>query len=624
MKDNQGGHQGKIEDFLAELELKHLQNPSEASHLNPAFSARLDEFAKSIFEDPTLTKNFTTELRYGMGSALGVKLVEMLWDDLSPALGDSKPAEPNPELQLCLPEEHLARIEQNWNTTAVNFTKESGVLLPAIDFQAGEESALFLRALELGTFSEDLTVEEIHQDLLEILKKNAWRFLTFEQASDRLRALWAQKPKLFRATQEERIPLRTFVFVFRHLLRAGVPIVDLDLIVDSLLLNIGLDDLGIVADNVLAETEELICGKQEPEPRKRSAQELSIADEMSLELGKELAPYIKPDQPKNLVVTINKSRRMMAKNQGWVLPTVTLRVNESLGEREFRVLIRGVEVVKDEVVPGRIFVTGPLKELSGLEGQDYTDPVYGVAAKWADESHQSQADKAGLLTTDLVTFLSMMVLEAAFRNAHKLFTFEAFDEMLVAVKKSNFGIVRHFEEGSELRMVAKRVFYNLLKERVSIRDKMSILECVVNHRFETRNPVCLTELVRYELRESLCEEYLEDEAKLKVVRLDEEFEDYLLKSVTTTADSSYLTFGRKETERLLDLFELTDKELAELGQRAVFLTTPALRPILRYFLERRMSKVVILSESEIPDGVELVVLGELENPDPDQSRARMW
>ena len=88
MKENQG----KIEDFLAELELKHLQGSHGSSQLNPGFSSRLDEFAKSIFDDATLTKNFTTELRYGMGSALGCKLVEMLWDDLSPSLGDSTPA----------------------------------------------------------------------------------------------------------------------------------------------------------------------------------------------------------------------------------------------------------------------------------------------------------------------------------------------------------------------------------------------------------------------------------------------------------------------------------------------------------------------------------------------------
>ena len=67
MKENQG----KIEDFLAELELKHLQGSHGSSQLNPGFSSRLDEFAKSIFDDATLTKNFTTELRYGMGSAGG-------------------------------------------------------------------------------------------------------------------------------------------------------------------------------------------------------------------------------------------------------------------------------------------------------------------------------------------------------------------------------------------------------------------------------------------------------------------------------------------------------------------------------------------------------------------------
>jgi flagellar biosynthesis protein FlhA len=247
------------------------------------------------------------------------------------------------------------------------------------------------------------------------------------------------------------------------------------------------------------------------------------------------------DQSDNLVVFINKTRRLMAKNQGWVMPSVALRVSDNLDQHEYRILVRGVEFSRDECLPNHLFVTGPPKEMAKLKGEEHKNQVYGVHGKWIDESVRAQADRNGLMTTDVLTFLSMMVLEAAFSNAYRLFTFEAFDEMLVALKKSNFGVVRHFKEDSELRCVAKRVFYNLLKERVPITDKTTILETIVHHRFDVSSPYYLTEIVRDELKVTLCRDYLDDDSRLSVIRLHEDFERQLEESITRTADGAYLT-----------------------------------------------------------------------------------
>jgi flagellar biosynthesis component FlhA len=618
MKDNQG----KIDDFLAELELKHMQGSEGASHLNPAFSSRLDAFAKSIFEDSTLTKNFTTELRYGMGSALGCKLVEMLWDDLSPSLGDTPPSDPKPELRVYLPEQLLAQIKQNWNKTAVNFTRESGVLLPAVEFHECEESVVYFRALELGTLPEEPHVDP-GKALLGILKENAWRFLTFDQVSDRLRELWSQKPKLYRASREERVPLRTYVFVLRHLLKGGVPIVDLDIIVDSLFLNLGLDDLSVIADNVIAETEELICGKQEPVPRKRSAQELSIAEEVSLELGHRLAPYIDTDHSPNLVVTINRGRRLMAREHGWVMPTVNLRVNKELEGGAFRLSVRGVEVFSCDLDPRLLFVSGSRASLSEIEGPVFNEPAYGVA-KWIDESLREQAEQAGLVVVDMLTFMTVLVTESVLSHSHRLFTSEAFDEMLDALNSSNPALMRHFREESALRSVAKKVFYNLLKERVPIVDKNTILESIVHFRFETKSPFYLTELIRYELRGILCKQLFMKGSRLEAIQLEESFEQYLEEKSTTTVDRAFLTFGKKETRQLLELFENALKEIGEQRNFVAIVTTPALRPMLRYFLERRIPRVVVLSEIEIEEHVEIDFKMTLKYSPPDQSVQRIW
>ena len=609
MKENQG----KIEDFLAELELKHLQGSQGSSQLNPGFSSRLDEFAKSIFEDATLTKNFTTELRYGMGSALGCKLVEMLWDDLSPSLGDSTPPEPAPEITICLAPAQLQTVRGNWKKTAVAFTRHSGVLLPGVIFEESEEPAVYFRALELGEFSSVLSPDDATEMILELLKEHAWRFLTFDQVGDKLRRLWNEKPKLYQASKEERVPIRTYVFVLRHLLKAGVPIKDMDLIVESLFLNLGLDDLTVIAENVLDETEELICGKKEPEPKKLTSHELSIVDEVTVELGHELAPLMNTAEPKNLVASINKSRRLTAREFGWVMPTVSIRVNYDLSGQEYRVLVRGGQVFVGQIHPDEYFVTGSLKDLAKIKGRQFVDPVYGVPSKWVHRSQAEKCEKRGLIVIDPLTFIGAVVTESTLSQAYRLFTFESFDEMLDSLAVGNEALVKVYRESTELCSMAKRVIYNLLRERVPIVDKNTVLETVLQD-FERPgvDSFRLTERVRHEIAGTIVKEFLVEDSKLEAICLSEEFEEYLERSLRTTPDRSYLTFGKKETERLLQLFEEAVRQTRFEGNRALIVTTSTLRPVLRYFLQRRLPRVSVFSVREIPEGIQLVATKEVD------------
>ncbi|MFA5503875.1 MAG: FHIPEP family type III secretion protein [Vulcanimicrobiota bacterium] len=596
MKDNQG----KIEDFLAELELKHLQGGKGSSQLSPGFSSRLDEFAKSIFEDSQLTQNFTTELRYGLGSALGCKLVEMMWDDLSPALGDTSSQESVPELKICLAATQLEEVKSNWNMTAVAFSRYTGVLLPAVQFEESEKPAVYLRALELGSFPATLDGEETGEFILELLKEQAYRFLTFEQVGDKLRKLWTSKPKLYQASREERVPLRTYVFVLRQLLKAGVPVRDMDLIIDSLFLNLGLDDLGAIAENVLEDIEELICGKREPVTKPRTSHDLSIVDEVAVELGHELAPFMSRAESPNLIDCINKSRRLTARDFGWVMPTVSIRVNYDLSPREYQVLIRGTRVFKSEVSPDEWFITGTSRKLASIKGREFLDPVYGVPAKWIKGSSKERAERQGMIVIDPLTFIGVVVTETSLEQAHRLFTYEAFDEMLDALEAGNGGLVRMYRENSALRCLAKAVFCNLLRERVPILDKNSILECILQR--QTLDASQLTEIVRTEIKESLYQDLLVEEKRLSAVLLSGELEGYLAGALTERG----LQFGEVEAGRLLDSFEKGIKSTGFEGHRALIVTTARLRPALRAFLQERLPRVAVLSKEEIPREIEVV------------------
>jgi flagellar biosynthesis protein FlhA len=68
------------------------------------------------------------------------------------------------------------------------------------------------------------------------------------------------------------------------------------------------------------------------------------------------------------------------------------------------------------------------------------------------------------------------------------------------------------------------VLQNLLRERVSIRDAVSILEALGEAAVSTRNPVLLTEYVRQTLRRSVVKPYVNRIGELPAWFLDPSIE----------------------------------------------------------------------------------------------------
>ena len=161
--------------------------------------------------------------------------------------------------------------------------------------------------------------------------------------------------------------------------------------------------------------------------------------------------------------------------------------------------------------------------------------------------------------------------------------------------------------------IPKRVFYNLLRERVPIVDKNTVLESVLQYFEEPGiDSFRATEKVRREIAGTICKEFLVEDSKLEALCFSEDFEEYLDRALNTSRERPYLTFGKKETERLLDLFEKSVKQARFEGHRALIVTSPSLRPALKFFLQRRLPRVSVFSTSEIPEGIQLVATRNLD------------
>jgi flagellar biosynthesis protein FlhA len=137
---------------------------------------------------------------------------------------------------------------------------------------------------------------------------------------------------------------------------------------------------------------------------------------------------------------------------------------------------------------------------------------------------------------------------------------------------------------------------NLLDEEVSIRDMRRILDVLAVHGAQTQDLHELTALVRVTLGRAIVQHWYGSAPQLEVMTLDAQLEQMLMQALT---NGGGMEPGLADT--LVEQVETSTARQEERGLAPVLVVQHELRPLLTRFLRRRMRRLVVLSQNEIPD-----------------------
>jgi flagellar biosynthesis protein FlhA len=151
----------------------------------------------------------------------------------------------------------------------------------------------------------------------------------------------------------------------------------------------------------------------------------------------------------------------------------------------------------------------------------------------------------------------------------------------------------------------QRVLQNLLREGISIRNLVPIMETLGDIASVTKNPDELSEYVRRRLGTYFVAEYESAPGVVKALTLEPRLEQLLTGKVHRTQFDVGLVIDPQMAQYLLQ--ELTKRmtEMAERGLVPVLITTSELRLAFRRFFEPSLSKLVVLSYQELPQQTEI-------------------
>jgi flagellar biosynthesis protein FlhA len=225
---------------------------------------------------------------------------------------------------------------------------------------------------------------------------------------------------------------------------------------------------------------------------------------------------------------------------------------------------------------------------------------------WIPSGRAEDARRAGYTVVDPLSVMSTHLGEVVRAHAHELFSRQDAKKLLDRVAEGNPRVVEDLVPKLLPLAVVQKVLQNLLRERVSIRDGVTILEALGDAAQVTKNPVLLTELVRQAIRRMVVQPYLNPAGELPAFVLDATRDRTVESSVEHGEHTSHLNLPPQRIREILDRIE---KVVGPTETPVVLLTSSGARYFVRQIAESGSRNVVVISHSEIPPGVKVMSLG---------------
>ena len=308
----------------------------------------------------------------------------------------------------------------------------------------------------------------------------------------------------------------------------------------------------------------------------------------------------------DLIQRIQRIRRQMVQDLGLLVPPVHLRDNLRLNGGEYRILLRGEEIGRGSVVPGKVLAINPGNAKGHLTGGATKDPVFGLPAYWIQEKGQGlKAQSSGYTVVDIPTVLTTHITELLVLFGHELFGRQQLTDILERVSEESPRLVEELIPEQLSRGVVHKVFRNLLREGISVRDSVTILEALGENASRVKDPDMLTEFVRQRLARHITRRFATEAGEIPYIALAADAEAALSRGLQSQNSGVVsLQLDPEETRRLL----LGLKEAAEsyTGEGQVIVLAPPLaRGPLRRIAEKIIPRVPILSPGELLPTVRL-------------------
>jgi flagellar biosynthesis protein FlhA len=352
---------------------------------------------------------------------------------------------------------------------------------------------------------------------------------------------------------------------------------------------------------------------QDGDKKQKPAAELSPVvplDPISLELGYGLIPLVDRDKGAELLERVTRIRRESALDMGLVVPHIRIIDNMRLEPSEYCFKIKGVEVGRGTIRMGFYLSINPGGASDDVPGEKTKDPAFGLPALWVSEENREKAERAGYTVVDPPSIIATHLTEIIKRHASEILGRQEVQSILDALKKDYPAVVEETSKNLSAGEIQK-VLQGLLREQVSIRNMVAILETLADYSGVTRDTGFLIEKARQALGRQICLQYADQEKTLKVLTLDPALEQKIIDSRVESGQAAVAALEPALQRQWIKALMQAVRGVQEKGLFPIVLASEAARALVKSSSEREVPDLTILSVLEVVSDMKVEVVGEI-------------
>jgi len=331
-------------------------------------------------------------------------------------------------------------------------------------------------------------------------------------------------------------------------------------------------------------------------------------DQLALHVGVELVPLVDTCQHGEVPDRLESARRLILRDLGFLTPMIMISDNVRLQPNEYDILLNGASVGTGNLFMGRLLAMNPGNVREPIDGHRCKDPAYGMPGLWIKEDFRQEATYRGYTVvntaTVIVTHFSKLIVE----HAHELLQWSDLERMMADLREFHPRIVQEVHEYVPFADLVQ-VFRNLLEERVSIADRLSIVNAIVQKCRVTRNAETLTRYARQALRRSIIAKYCHPAFELSVIKLSKHYEELVESGISCTEDGGTVL----DLDPSLAAAIITDigKAITYFTEQPVLLCGWRIRYGLSRLIRQFVPELAVIAFSEVPAEITTKTLAEV-------------
>jgi len=331
-------------------------------------------------------------------------------------------------------------------------------------------------------------------------------------------------------------------------------------------------------------------------------------DTMELEIGYSLIPMVDVSQGGDLLDRVVMIRRQCALELGLIVPTIRIRDNIQLKPNIYVIKLKGIEIARGELLLDHYLAMNPGTVFEEITGIETVEPAFGLPALWIQEGNREDAELAGYTVVDPVSVLATHLTEVIKSHAAEVLGRQEVQTLIDAVKQNNPAVVDEVTPNLLSIGDIQKVLARLLRERISIRDMVTILETLADYAQLTKDTEILTEYVRHSLARQISRQYALNNT-LTCLTVDLQLENRITSAVQRTESGSYVALDPQILQSIVSNISAELPKLTNLGYQPIVLTSPAVRTYFHKLIERSAPNLIVLSYAELEPKVEVQSLG---------------